>query len=59
MINIPKKELYRPDEAAAYFCVSRPTIYRWMSTGVLKSEKIGGVRRIKAAELKKSRKFDE
>ena len=28
-INVPNKELFRPDEAADFLCRSRKTIYRW------------------------------
>lgn len=39
-------------ETAAEMCsVSRSTIYAWIRTGTLKSTKIGGLRRIRVADL--------
>jgi len=40
------KDLFRPDEAAAYFDVSKKTIYLWVEIGELQAVKIGGVLRI-------------
>lgn len=36
-----KKELLRPDEAAAILSVSKWTIYRWVGEGRLRATKIG------------------
>jgi excisionase family DNA binding protein len=34
-----KKSLYRVDEVAEHFRVSKRTVYRWIDHGILKSEK--------------------
>jgi excisionase family DNA binding protein len=33
--NLPGKDLFRPEEVAAYFSVSRKTIYAWVEIGKL------------------------
>jgi len=40
--TLPKKDLFRVDEVAAYFNVSRSTIYLWVDHGILKAEKYNG-----------------
>lgn len=35
-----EKKLLRPDEAAAFLCVSKWTIYRWVGEGRLKATKV-------------------
>jgi excisionase family DNA binding protein len=42
MTNLPEKELFRPSEAAKYFCVALSTVYSWIETGKLEAVKIGG-----------------
>ena len=41
MIEFPEKELFRPDELAAIFRVSKRVIYRWIETGELEAVRIG------------------
>lgn len=41
MIELPDKELFRPDELAAIFRVSKQTIYLWIETGELEAVRIG------------------
>lgn len=36
-----EKKMLRVKEAASYFNVSQPTIYRWVEQGDLKAQKIG------------------
>jgi len=43
---LPKKDLFRIDEAAAYFSVTDRSIRLWIEHGHLKSEKIVGSVRI-------------
>jgi len=40
MKYLPEKDLYRPDEVAAYFSVTRKTIYQWIEKGKLKAVRI-------------------
>lgn len=42
MNELPKKDYYRPDEIAAYFCVSRATIYRWIDLGTIRTIDLPG-----------------
>ena len=53
MTAFSKKELYRPDEVAVYFSVSRKTIYRRIDKGIIKAKKMGSLLRIPRSELKK------
>ena len=46
MIDLPKKPLWRVDEAASHFDVTRQTIYLWIDHGLLQAEKLNGVIRI-------------
>ena len=46
MIDLPKKPLWRVDEAASHFDVTRQTIYLWIDHGLLHAEKLNGVIRI-------------
>jgi len=39
---LPKKSLFRVDEVAAYFGVSRSVVYLWIDHGIISAEKIGG-----------------
>ena len=56
---LPKKSLFRVEEAAQYFGVARSTIYLWIDHGILKAEKYklnesipgGGMIRIPRASL--------
>lgn len=41
MDKLPKKEMLRPDEVAAFWRVSVKTIYRWVDMGI-----IGGVKKV-------------
>lgn len=46
-VNLPKKDLLRPDEVAAFFNLSPKTIYAWMDSGKIESVIIAGtVKRI-------------
>ena len=42
MNKLPEKELLRPDEVAAYYSVSRSTVYLWIESGKLTAKKIAG-----------------
>ena len=46
MSELPRKDLFRPDEVAEYFSVSAKTIYLWIDQGKLKAEKIVGTVRV-------------
>jgi excisionase family DNA binding protein len=46
MVEIPDKQLLRPDEVARLFDVTLQTVYNWCEAGVLEGMKIGGVLRI-------------
>lgn len=46
MMNLPHKDLFRPDEVAKYLSIHRGTIYNWISIGKIDSVKVNGVRRI-------------
>jgi excisionase family DNA binding protein len=50
---LPKKDLLRPDEVAAYFSISRRTIYAWIDQGKLQAFKVGGSLRIAAEAVEK------
>ena len=41
MTDLPKKELLRVDEVAAYFSLSPKTIYGWIDMGKLDAVRIG------------------
>lgn len=43
---LPMKALFRPDEVATYFNVSRSVIYLWVDHGILEAEKYHGTIRI-------------
>ena len=43
---LPKKDIFRVDEAAVYFGVEERTIRLWIQHGKLESEKINGCLRI-------------
>lgn len=45
-LRLSNKSLFRPDEVADYFNISRSTVYLWIDHGILKAEKIGGTIRI-------------
>ena len=46
MKTLLDKDLYRSDEVAEYFSVSRKTIYKWIEQGILDAVKKGGIIRI-------------
>ena len=48
---IIKSPYLRPAEAGEYARVTRSTIYRWMSDGLIKSYCVGGVRLIKVSDI--------
>lgn len=50
--DLLKKELLRPDEAAAIFRVTKQTIYHWIDMGIIEHKKIGGVTRITTTSVK-------
>ena len=41
-VRVPKKELWRVDEAADFFSVSVQTIYMWCNVGKLSFVKVAG-----------------
>jgi len=47
----PNPVFVSPDVAAEMCGCSRATIYAWIKNGTLKSLKIGGLRRIRVADL--------
>lgn len=52
---LPNKDLFRIDEAAAYFSVTDRTIRLWIEHGHLQSEKIIGSIRISRSSILKCR----
>jgi excisionase family DNA binding protein len=42
MIELPDKQLFRPDEVADIFSVSKRTVYTWLDNGTLTGVKIAG-----------------
>lgn len=38
-MNLPKKELFRPDEVATIFGYTRQTIYNWVERGKIKPKR--------------------
>jgi excisionase family DNA binding protein len=55
MIELPSKPLWRVDEAAAHFDVTRQTIYLWIDHGLLEAEKYNGCIRISRESIKNFR----
>jgi excisionase family DNA binding protein len=55
MNDLPKKELLRVEDVAAYFDVSRSTIYLWIDHGILLAEKYRGVIRVPRESVEKCR----
>jgi excisionase family DNA binding protein len=55
MINLPNKDLFRVDEVAIYFGVSRSTIYLWIDHGILCAEKYRGTIRVPKESVEKCR----
>jgi len=54
MIELPNKKLFRPDELAEIFGVSKQTVYLWIETGELEAVRIGKKTiRIKRSEAMK------
>jgi len=54
MIELPNKKLFRPDELAEIFGVSKQTVYLWIETGELEVVRIGKKTiRIKRSEAMK------
>ena len=49
--EVESKLLYRVSEAAAVLSLSRAKVYALIKSGVLRSVRIGGARRITAADL--------
>jgi len=47
------KRYYRLDEVAAYFAISRSTVYRLMDEGCLRGTKIRKCMRVSADELRR------
>ena len=56
MKTILNKDLFRPDEVASFFSVTRKTIYCWINEGILTSVKVGGVTRITRKSIAKCQK---
>ena len=49
--EVESKLLYRVSEAAAVLSLSRAKVYELIKSGVLRSVRIGGARRVTAADL--------
>jgi excisionase family DNA binding protein len=43
---LPDKSLFRVDEVAAYFKITRRTVYLWIEHGLLGAEKYRGIIRV-------------
>lgn len=57
VINLPNKELLRPDEVAEYFSISVRTVYTWIETGKIEAITIAGsILRIRRQEIIKIQK---
>ena len=56
MSTLPNKELFRPDEVAVYFSVTRKTIYQWIDTGKMEAVKISRLIRIHRSAVEKFQK---
>jgi len=53
-MDLPNKELLRPDEVATYYSVSVKTVRGWIATGKLEAVKIaGGLLRVPRTAIKK------
>jgi len=46
MTTLPDKELLRVEDVAAFFDVSKSTIYLWIDHGILVAEKYRGIIRV-------------
>jgi len=57
MVNIIHDRLFTPEQAAAHFGVSRPTIYAWLRRG-LESVRMGGRRYTTAEALQRFARQD-
>ena len=55
MTTLPNKDLFRVEEVAAYFDVSRSTIYLWIDHGILIAEKYRGIIRVPRESVEKCR----
>jgi len=55
VIRLPQKDLFRVDEVAIYFGVSRSVIYLWIDHGHLNAEKLNGTLRIPRESILKFR----
>ena len=55
MTDLPDKTLLRVEDVAAYFDVSRSTIYLWIDHGILLAEKYRGVIRVPRESVEKCR----
>jgi excisionase family DNA binding protein len=40
-VTLPKKDLLRPEEVAAYFSMSVKTLYGWIAEGKIEAVRIG------------------
>ncbi len=49
------KKLYNLTETAKELCVSRPTIYKWIKNGQLKTIDLNGLTRVKDSEIRRLR----
>ena len=41
-MELPNRQLLRPDEIARYYSVSKSAVYRWIETGKLEAIKVAG-----------------
>jgi len=55
MTHLPNKELLRVDEVAAFWRVSKKTVYRWIDLGIIPGEKKGGTVRIRREDAEKGK----
>jgi len=53
MKDLPKKKLLRPDEVAAFFQVTKKTVYSWIKSGHLEAVKPGRAIRIPREAVEK------
>jgi excisionase family DNA binding protein len=55
MVDLPEKPLWRVDEVASHFDVTKQTIYLWIDHGLLEAEKYKGCIRIPRESIKNFR----
>jgi len=53
MTTLPLKDLFRPDEVAEYFSISRVTVYRWIKQGKIEAIKVDGIIKIRKEAIVK------